>query len=333
MKIQEKVTSKNIEFKNRVIMPPMATAKADDQGHVTDAILDYYQEKTASKLFSAVIIEHSYVDPRGKAHRNQTSISNDSDIEGMKKLAKVIQANDALAISQISHAGSAAQKELIGQDPVAPTAILNPARKEKSDMPAELKKEEIEEIREKFIAAALRTKEAGFDGVELHSAHGYLLNQFLSPLSNHREDEYGKDIYGRIKLHLDIIRGIREKVGEDYPIFLRMGAGDFREGGLSKEDAVIAAQEFEKAGVNVLDISGGMCFFSIEDTRPGYFDVISKPIFEAVHIPVILTGGVKKGTDIEEILNRKVCDLVGVGRAVYGNSKWMETELGEGTEK
>lgn len=127
----------------------------------------------------------------------------------------------------------------------------------------ELGIDEIEGIKNKFISAAERAKKAGFDGVELHSAHAYLLDQFLSPLTNKREDEYGGNIYGRIKLHLDIIKGVRERLGKDYPIFLRMGAGDFMKGGLSKEDSVIAAKEFEKAGVDVIDVSGGMCFHPI----------------------------------------------------------------------
>lgn len=325
--MKNNLKANNIEFKNRIIMPPMATSKAGDNGSVTQEVLDYYEEKTKNKIFSAVITEHSYIDERGRAHFNQTSASKDEDIEGLSKLAKLIQNNEALAIAQISHAGSAAKREVIGCKSVGPSEVINPGGREK-DLPEELTIKEIEEIREKFIKAAVRIKEAGFDGVEIHSAHGYLLDQFLSPLSNKREDEYGKDIYGRIKLHLDIIRGIRQAVGEDYPIFIRMGAGDFKEGGLTEEDSIIAAKEFEKAGVDVIDISGGMCFFMIKDTRPGYFDVISKPIFEAVEIPVILTGGVQKGQDVQDILDRKVCDLVGIGRAVFKDSTWMERELG-----
>ncbi|MDK0751686.1 NADH:flavin oxidoreductase [Clostridium perfringens] len=326
MNIKDRVISNNIEFKNRVIMPPMATAKADQEGHITDEILNYYKEKTSCKLFSAVIVEHSYVDKRGKAHNNQASISNDSDIEGMSNLAKIIKNNNSLAILQISHAGSMAKKSATGMDPVAPSEILNPSGRA-TDMPVELSVNEIEEIKNKFIDAAERAKKSGFDGVELHSAHAYLLDQFLSPLTNKRKDEYGGNIYGRIKLHLDIIKGIRERLGKDYPLFLRMGAGDFMEGGLSKEDSVIATKEFEKAGVDVIDISGGMCFYAIKDTRAGYFDVVSKPIFEAVNIPVILTGGVKKGTDIIDILNRNVCDLVGIGRSVLKDSDWVNREL------
>ncbi len=326
MKITDKVISKNISLKNRVIMPPMATAKADENGRVTDDIINYYVDKTACKLFGAVIVEHSYVDKRGMANYNQMSIASDDDIEGMSRLAKVIKDNEAMAILQISHAGAAAKKKVMGMNPVSPSSRINPFA-QKIDTPDVLTISEIQELRNQFIDAAIRAKKAGFDGVELHSAHSYLLNQFLSPLTNDRQDEYGGDIHGRIRLHLEIINGIQEHLGGEFPIFLRMGAGDFMDGGLSVEDAITAAVEFEQAGVDVLDISGGMCFYAIKDTRAGYFDVISKPIFDAVNIPVILTGGVKKGSDIVEILDRNVCDLVGVGRAIFQNSKWMDKEL------
>lgn len=229
MKLSQELKSKNINFKNRVIMPPMATAKADENGHITDEILNYYEEKTENKLFSTVIIEHSFVDVLGKASKNQTSIADDSTIDGMKKLANLVKANSSSVVLQISHAGSSTNEEVIGQQPVAPSAIKNPS-KSTAEVPRELSLEEIEDIIEKFVDAAVRSKEAGFDGVEIHSAHGYLLNQFLSPLTNKRTDEYGGDIDGRIKIHLEIIRKIREKVGGDYPIFIRIGAGDYLDG-------------------------------------------------------------------------------------------------------
>ena len=326
MKLSQELKSKNINFKNRVIMPPMATAKADENGHITDEILNYYEEKTENKLFSTVIIEHSFVDVLGKASKNQTSIADDSTIDGMKKLANLVKANSSSVVLQISHAGSSTNEEVIGQQPVAPSAIKNPS-KSTAELPRELSLEEIENIIDKFVDAAVRSKEAGFDGVEIHSAHGYLLNQFLSPLTNKRTDEYGGDIDGRIKIHLEIIRKIREKVGNEYPIFIRIGAGDYLDGGLSKEDSIHAAVEFVKAGADVLDISGGMCMFSIDNTKAGFFDFLAKPIFENVDVPVILTGGVKTGDDVEDILNRGVCDLVRVGRSVFKDSNWMNEQI------
>ena len=326
MKLFEELKAKNIDFKNRIIMPPMATAKADDKGHITQDILDYYQEKTCDELFSTVIIEHNFIDALGKASHNQVSIADDSSIEGLKKLAKIIRNNGSHAIVQISHAGSSTNKDVIGESPVAPSAIKNPSNA-KASQTRELTIEEIKEIEDKFRDAAVRVREAGFDGVEIHSAHGYLLDQFLSPLTNKRTDEYGGDIKNRIKIHLEIIKKVREKVGEDYPIFLRLGAGDDMDGGLTKEDSVYAAKSFEKAGVDVLDISGGMCKFSIDDTSAGFFDYLSKPIYDEVDIPVILTGGVKTGQDVEDILNRDVCDLVGIGRSVFKDSNWIKKEI------
>lgn len=186
MQIFEEIKAKNIDFKNRIIMPPMATAKADDKGHVTQDILDYYDEKTRDGMFSTVIVEHNFVDPLGKASHNQMSIADDSSIEGLKKLANLIKDSGSKAVVQINHAGSAAREKIIGQRPVGPSEIKNPSQKD-TELPRELTIDEIKEIEDKFADAALRVKEAGFDGVEIHSAHGYLLNQFLSPLTNQRE--------------------------------------------------------------------------------------------------------------------------------------------------
>ena len=326
MIINTELKSRNINFKNRIIMPPMATAKADERGYVTEGIIDYYREKTKSGLIAAVITEHSYVEKRGQAHKNQLSIAEDGTVEGLKKLADTIHSNGSLAVAQLAHAGTAAKEEVTGEKPAGPSAISNPGRKD-SQNPRELSAEEIKEIAEKFAEAAVRAEKAGFDGVEIHSAHGYLLNQFLSPLTNKRKDEYGGKIENRVKIHVEIIRKIKNLLGESYPVFIRMGAGDFMENGLTEEDSVKAAKLFEKAGADVIDISGGMCSYHIEDTRPGYFDVLSEPVYKNVNIPVILTGGVKKGEDIEDILERKVCSLVGVGRSLLNNSDWMEEEV------
>ena len=145
MKLSQELKSKNINFKNRVIMPPMATAKADENGHITDEILNYYEEKTENKLFSTVIIEHSFVDVLGKASKNQTSIADDSTIDGMKKLANLVKANSSSVVLQISHAGSSTNEEVIGQQPVAPSAIKNPS-KSTAEVPRELSLEEIKPI-------------------------------------------------------------------------------------------------------------------------------------------------------------------------------------------
>ncbi|MBM6860758.1 NADH:flavin oxidoreductase, partial [Clostridium saudiense] len=243
-----------LQLNNRLVFPPMATAKSDADGSVNQEILDYYDEKSRGGYISLIIIEHSFITPEGRANNSQLSVVDDNKIEGLKKLAKVIHNNGSKAIMQINHAGSLTTKEKTGFDIVGPSSIINPRGKE---LPKELSKEEIKEIIQSFKLAAKRVKESGFDGVEIHSAHGYLLNQFYSPLTNKRNDEYGGDILGRIKIHLEIIKAVKEEVGGDFPVLLRLGACDYADGGNSIEDCKIAALEFEKAGIDILDISGG----------------------------------------------------------------------------
>jgi len=310
-----------LTLKNRLVMPPMATAKSNEDGSVSQEILEYYDEKTKGGYISLVIVEHSYISKEGKASDRQLSVADDSLIGGLKKLSDIIHRNGSKAVMQINHAGSGTNKDVTGYDPVGPSPVINPRR---GNIPVELTKEEIKRIVMDFRKAALRVKEAGFDGVEIHSAHGYLLNQFLSPLTNKRKDEYGGDIYGRIKIHLEIIKEIRDAVGEDFPILLRIGASDYKEGGTTVEDSKIAAAAFEKAGVDIIDISGGFCGYIIEDKSPGYFAPLAEAIKDVVSIPVILTGGITKAEDAEKLLKENKADLIGVGRAILNDSTWAK---------
>jgi NADPH2 dehydrogenase len=307
---------------NRLVMPPMATSKADSDGKVNSGVLDYYAEKSEGGYLSLIIIEHSFIQQNGKASENQLSVADDNVIENLKKLADIIHHNGAKGIMQINHAGSAADENVIGEIPVGPSVIANPR---KGSIPKELTSQELTAIVKAFQNAALRVKEAGFDGVEIHSAHGYLLNQFFSPLTNKRRDEYGGDVYNRIRLHLQVIAAVREAVGKDFPILLRLGASDYVDGGTTIEDSKIAAQEFEKAGVDILDISGGFSGYSIPgNNSQGYFAPLTEAIKGVVSIPVILTGGIIDTQVAEQLLAEGKADLIGVGRAVLKDSKWAK---------
>ncbi|HEY3426543.1 MAG TPA: NADH:flavin oxidoreductase [Negativicutes bacterium] len=307
---------------NRLVMPPMATTKADPDGKVSLDILDYYAEKSAGGYLSLIIVEHSFIQQAGKAHENQLSVADDSVIAGLRKLADVIHRNGAKAIMQINHAGSAADKEVTGITPVGPSAVVNPR---KGSLPHELTRPEIANIVTDFQSAARRVKEAGFDGVEIHSAHGYFLNQFFSPLTNQRTDDYGKTVRNRIRIHLEVIAAVRAVVGEDFPLLLRLGASDFVAGGTTIEDSQIAAQEFEKAGVHILDISGGFSGYSIPGvTEQGYFAPLTTAIKKVIAIPVILTGGIIDAQAAEQLLAEGKADLIGVGRAVLKDSLWAK---------
>jgi 2,4-dienoyl-CoA reductase-like NADH-dependent reductase (Old Yellow Enzyme family) len=316
-----------LKLNNRLVFPPMATAKSDN-GMVSQNLLDYYDEKSQGGYMSLIIIEHSYITPQGRASKGQLSIAEDCNMEGLKKLAEVIHKNGSKAIMQINHAGSTTNIEVTeGYENVGPSAIINP--RVKSDVPKELNKDEIKEIIEAFKAAAKRVKDAGFDGVEIHSAHAYLLNQFYSPLTNKRTDEYGGDVLGRIRIHLEVIKAVKEAVGSDFPILLRLGACDYMEGGTTIEDSKIAALEFQKAGIDVLDISGGFCGYIVQgrENEQGYFSEITKAIKEAISIPVILTGGITEVEAAEELISSGKADLIGVGRAAFKDSMWAKNAI------
>lgn len=323
VKLLQPLQAGPLTLDNRLVMPPMATSKAEADGQVSQAILDYYDEKSAGGYLALIIIEHSYIQPEGKASLNQLSVADDRMIEGLVKLAQVIHQNGSKTMMQLNHAGSATTQEITGFTPIAPSAIFNPRKGEA--LPREFTHEEISDLIQAFKKAARRAQSAGFDGVEIHSAHGYLLNQFLSPLTNKRTDEYGGTLINRIRLHLQVIEAVRSEVGPDYPVFLRLGASDFMEGGTTLEDSQIAAREFEKAGVNGLDISGGFCGFALPGINTqGYFFELSEGIKKVVSIPVILTGGITEIEAAEQLLNDGKADLIGVGRALMRNSKWAE---------
>lgn len=304
-KIQEEIIINGLTVKNRLVMPPMATGKSNPDGSVSDALREYYAEKSAGGYIGLIITEHCYILAEGKASNGQMSMDESCDIEGVKRLTSIIHENGSAVFCQINHAGSRAKQEITGQNVVS---VLNADQ---------------EKIVAAFAQAALRAKEGGYDGVEIHSAHGYLLNQFYSPLENR-----DKNLNERIQMHLRVIKAVRQAVGEDYPVALRLGACDYMEGGSTIEDAVYACRKFEEAGIDLLDISGGFCGYMRKDNEvPGWFGDASKEIKSAVKIPVILTGGITEAGQLEKVLADNKADMVGVGRAILNDSQWAKNAM------
>ena len=315
------ITIGKLSLKNCLVMPPMATSNATDSGAVTRRLCDYYDEKSAGGYIGLIVTEHSYVSIEGKAGPGQVSIAQDDDVSGLSSLTEIIHKNGSKVMAQINHAGGAAKKEVTGRDALGASAAEMPKSGVK---PREMSAQDIAKVIDDFAAAAVRAKKAGFDAVEIHSAHGYLLNQFYSPLTNKRTDSYsGSTLSGRIKLHLEVIRAIRRAVGADYPIALRLGACDYTAGGTTKEDSVLAAKEFERAGVDFLDISGGFCGFTNPNSNAqGYFAELTEAIKASVSIPVILTGGITDAAAANSLLTDGKADLIGVGRAILKDRQW-----------
>lgn len=316
-----------IELPNRLVMPPMATAKSEQDGKVSDSLCEYYKEKSNGGYIGLLITEHCYISPEGKAGKGQLSICSDDDIAGLQRLTDTIHQNGTKVFAQISHAGGATTEDITGYPAISASNYRHPRIKDASAK--EMNQQDIANVVDGFAKAAKRAKLAGYDGVEIHSAHAYLLNQFYSPLANKRKDAYtGATLEGRTKLHAEIIRAVRKAVGEDYPIALRLGACDYTEGGTTIEDSVRAATIFEEAGIDLLDISGGFCHYTNpNDKTEGYFREISSAIKKVTSIPVLLTGGIVTPEAAEEILANHYADLVGVGRAILKDSDWAKKAL------
>jgi 2,4-dienoyl-CoA reductase-like NADH-dependent reductase (Old Yellow Enzyme family) len=323
-KLFDSITINNLTIANRLVMPPMATAKADDNGGVTDEACEYYCERAKYSKIGLIIIEHSYIQKQGQARLGQMSMATDEVIPGFQKLTECIHSEGVRAFAQINHAGSASKSNMTGYPPIGPSAIFHPRQQE--ELPMEMTIQQIHEVTEHFAEAALRAKKAGFDGVEIHSAHGYLLNQFYSPLANHRNDAYGaQSVANRTRFHCEVIRAVRAVVGEDYPVAIRLGGCDYEDGGSTVDDCVEACKIFEECGVDLIDITGGMNgYIRPEHTEPGYFLDMSTLVRQAVKIPVILTGGVTALSQAETLLEEGCADMIGVGRAIFKDAHWAD---------
>ncbi len=329
------LTLKDLTLKNRVILPPMAYVKGDLESRVTDELCAYYEEKAATGLLGLIVTEHCFVSPEGQASERQLSAAKDSDISGLRRIAEVIHRHDVPVIAQINHAGGAAKRSVTHLEPLSPSGIHSPGLGDPDLDPAVMTPEDMHRIASDFAAAALRVREAGFDGVEVHAAHAYLLCQFLSPITNLRTDAYGgPSIRDRLRFPLEVVTEVRSAVGPEYPISLRLGACDYLPGGNTPAEAAEAACAFAAAGIDLLDVSGGLCYYRRPGHKePGYFSDQTAAIREAVldaargehplitsPVPVVLTGGIRNAAQAEEFLQAGTADLIGVGRSMLQES-------------
>lgn len=308
----------------RLVMPPMITNQVEEHDFVTEDMCNYYRERAKYSKVGLIITEHSYIHMQGKASNGQVSIAVDEAIPGFAKLAECVHAEGVKIIAQLNHAGSATKAVITGMQPVSASAV--PHTRQKDELPMEMTVEQIHETVQWFVDAAVRVQTAGFDGVEIHSAHSYLLNQFYSPLTNHRTDEYGpQSIENRTLFQCEVIKAVREAVGEDFVVAIRLGGCDYAEGGSTVEDCVAACKLFEAAGADLIDLTGGMFGYIIPGhTEPGYFKDLSAPVKQAVRVPVLMTGGVTALKQAEALIEEGCTDLVGVGRAILKNAHWAD---------
>lgn len=306
----------NLEIKNRLTVPPMLTEYADEDGNLTERYIRYYEEK-AKGGFGLIIAEDNAVEPRGAGFTKLAGLWDDSQIEKHKELTSRVQAHGAKIFVQIYHAGREASQSVIGQQPVAPSAVHDPSIFE---VPHELTLEEVVELEDKFVASIVRAQKAGYDGIELHGAHGYLINQFVSPFSNKRTDIYGGNLMNRLRFPLNIINKAYEKVGRNFVITYRISADEFVEGGLTIEDSKIIATILEDAGIKAIHVSGAVYKTGYLPSAPyqaptALFSDLAKDIKSVVSIPVIAVNKINTPFVAESILKQGKADFVAIGRA------------------
>ena len=308
----------SLRFRNRIVMPPMATEFCTEEGEVTERLVRHYASR--SKELGLLIVEHTYVAPEGRLSVGQPGIYSESLISGLKRLVEAVHYNGTPIALQINHAGGATTREVCGVQPLAPSPVMIPSRGH--ELPRAMSRREIEDVIQAFKEAALRAVEAGFDAVEVHGAHGFLLNQFLSPLTNKRSDEFGGPLENRVRLPLRIVEEIRVELG-DYPILYRLGVEDMMPGGLTLQEGVEAARMIAEKGVNIIDVSGGLIGSRPPGLEgPGYLVPQAEAVKEATGIPVIGVGGITTAEKADAIIQSGRVDLVAVGRAILKDPKW-----------
>ena len=313
-----------IILKNRLVMPPMHT-NLSNLGHVTDDLVQYYLDRAKFSQPGLIITEHCCISEDGRASRNQLSIAEDGLIEEHRRITDAVHSSGSRIFIQLNHAGSSAEP-LTEAERTSAWMIPNP-RKPNLPPPRPLSTDEIISLELLFARAAVRSLSAGYDGIEIHSAHGYLLNQFYSPITNGRPDIYGPDtLENRLRFLMETVILVRKSIGMDTPLAVRLGGADYLPGGSTEEDAVSACVLLEKAGIDLLDISGGMCgYIRPGHSEAGYFSSMTEKIKAAVSVPVMLTGGVNTPEEAEQLLSERKADLIGVGRALFHDAHWRDS--------
>jgi 2,4-dienoyl-CoA reductase-like NADH-dependent reductase (Old Yellow Enzyme family)/thioredoxin reductase len=323
-----------VDLKNRILMAPMEKNLALPTGAVTGRYIDYCEARAAGGA-ALLLLESMYVHPAGQNHRHQLGIHDDELIPGYRRLIETCHRHEALVGAELQFGGRQTSSLITGRQPLAPSPVPCTVLTG-GDMPRALTIDEIGEMVRVFAEAARRALEAGFDVIEIHGAHGYLIGQFLSPYANHRDDEYGGDFERRLRFPLEVVRAVREAVGLDVPLLYRLTADEHVEGGLTLADSVRIAPRLEAAGVDLLDISAGiyesaMWIAQPMEMAPGCLAPMAREIRRAVTIPVSVAGRITDGRVAARILEDGDADFVTLGRALHADPD-LPRKIREGRE-
>jgi 2,4-dienoyl-CoA reductase-like NADH-dependent reductase (Old Yellow Enzyme family) len=315
----EEVVIGRIPMRNRIVRSATWEGMCEQHGAPTERLLALY-EGLADGGAGLLITGYAYVRPDGKQMQGKLGIYEDSQVAGLKNVTRRVHGRGGKIVAQLVHAGGQAIRASSGLSPVAPSAISMPNYPE---IPGELAPEDILDIVAAFGRAAWRAKEAGFDGIQLHGAHGYLIHQFLSPLTNRRTDAYGGPLRNRGRFLSEVLHDVRLAVGNDYPVWIKLNGDDFLPGGFTLEEARQVAGTLEREGIDAIEVSGGTAA-SGERTpartridspeKEAYHRTLARGIKEQVRIPVGVVGGLRSPATLEDILLAGDADFFSMAR-------------------
>ena len=308
-----------LELANRFVVPPMASTLASEDGTVSQAFIDYWKAR-ARGGWGLLIVEFTAIDPLGKVAPCHPCLWSDEFIDGLKRLTDTVHSHGAKIAVQLSHTGRQTFPDIIGipgAQPVSASPIPCPLDRA---VPRELSTEEVYGLVEKFGDAAARARTAGFDAVEIHGAHGYLIAQFMSAYSNKRVDEFGGSLHNRLRFPQEIVRNVRKKLGPSYPLLFRMSGEERIPGGRTLDESRVIARMLEKEGIDCIDVSVGVSgsapyIIPPAAIPPGFLLSTSGEIKKAVSVPVIAVGRINHPLLAEDAIQSGKADLIAWGRS------------------
>jgi 2,4-dienoyl-CoA reductase-like NADH-dependent reductase (Old Yellow Enzyme family) len=332
-----------LDLKNRSIRSATWSGVADQKGRITDRALELYGNLAAGGV-GLIITGFQYVMPNSVAMPYQVGNYSEDLLDGLSRWVQAIHAREAKVMAQLVHTGSKANSELFweGGDVWGPSSVPDPLT---GTTPKEMTHQEISQVVEAFADAADRSKMAGFDGVQLHGAHGYGINQFLSGATNQRTDGYGGNISNRYRFLGEVLESVRGAVGKEYPVFIKLSGHDYFDGGLVPEDSLYVARRLVDDGIDCIEVSAGSRASANgmvpsrtkirKEDDEAYLAQLAKYFKEGLNIPIITVGGMRSPSVIEGILSQGIADYVALCRPLIREphliNRWKDGNLEKAT--
>jgi 2,4-dienoyl-CoA reductase-like NADH-dependent reductase (Old Yellow Enzyme family) len=332
----EATTIGGMELDNRFMRAAMWLGMAGEDGTCTSKLIDVMSEYAVGGV-GLIFTGHAYVLKGGQAGPWQLGCHSDLMLPGLTELVKSIHNAGGKIALQLAHGGIFSVAELTGEEPLGPS----PLQTEDGPLGREMSTEEIQQTVEAFGAAAVRAKEAGFDGVQIHAAHSYLLSQFLSPFFNKRTDNYGGPLENRARMLLEVVRQVQDATGEEYPVFVKLNSEDMLDGGFSKEEMLSVCEMLQDMGIDAIELSGGtalgvamnkleISFCPLGNGAP-YWQEAAEQYKRKLHTPLILVGGIRSIETAEALVAGGTADYISLGRPLVREpdlvARWQAGDL------